>query len=184
MAFQGFSENMSGSSKCCKHIAQVRAKADPSHTALILAAEQLRCQNKSRQAPGIKLAGPQSQGTALPHSMGCGVALALAKEERGEERGQTCISESGGALLAHSVKRRSPVSMSHMETSLLPWTAAGRHGQGEKVSRLPVCCGGAGTGTPSPCSLPGVSGSVAMCVFCWLCRSAEASLRCLTEELR
>ena len=32
----------------------------------------------------------------------------------------TCISESGGAELAHSVNLRSPVSMSHMDTSLFP----------------------------------------------------------------
>jgi hypothetical protein len=33
---------------------------------------------------------------------------------------QTCSSESGGALLAHRVSLLSPVSMSHMDTSLLP----------------------------------------------------------------
>jgi len=35
----------------------------------------------------------------------------------------TCISESGGAELAHRVNFLSPVSISHMDTSLLPWTA-------------------------------------------------------------
>lgn len=35
----------------------------------------------------------------------------------------TCNSDRGGALLAQRVSLLSPVSMSHMETSLLPWTA-------------------------------------------------------------
>lgn len=38
----------------------------------------------------------------------------------------TCISERGGAELAHRVNLRSPVSMSHIDTSLFPWTAAHR----------------------------------------------------------
>jgi len=36
---------------------------------------------------------------------------------------RTCVCDSGGVLLAHSVCRLEPVSRSHMLTSLLPCTA-------------------------------------------------------------
>lgn len=40
-----------------------------------------------------------------------------------EELLHACISERGGAELAHRVNFLSPVSMSHIDTSLFPWTA-------------------------------------------------------------
>lgn len=46
-----------------------------------------------------------------------------------KNQSQTCNSESGGALLAQRVNLLSPVSMSHIDTSLLPWTAKGKQGQ-------------------------------------------------------
>lgn len=45
-----------------------------------------------------------------------------------EELKHACISERGGAELAHRVNFRSPVSISHIETSLFPWTAEKHRG--------------------------------------------------------